>query len=120
MIELKATLFNRGNMAEYIRDVALNDNRSPKPLPACRCGNTALHIVYIDEERTVNVGSEDRLLTLKGVPRSYCDQCGRTLGDLRLAAKIETVLDDEILWRLNRREIIPEQLEFESLLSVTH
>jgi len=118
MIEMKAILFNNGNMAEYIRDLAIFDTRSPKPLPSCSCGSTSLHTIYKDEERIVNVGEEDHTLVLKGVPRSKCNECGKTLGDMRLAVKLETVLDEEILWRLNNHRVIPDQIEFEELISI--
>ncbi|WP_240420328.1 hypothetical protein [Paenibacillus periandrae] len=119
MIELKAVLHTKGNMAEYIRDLVLNDTRIPKPMPTCICGSTSLKIIYIDEEREVNVGNQDLILTLTGVPRSECSSCGRIMGDMRLAAKLENVLDEEILWRVNNHHIIPKQIEFNELVTLT-
>jgi hypothetical protein len=118
MIEIKAILQNNGDMAKYIRDLAIHDNRPPKALSACRCGSTSLHIVYEDEEYPIKVGDEDRILMLKGVPRSVCDECGQVLGDMRLAVKIESAIDEEILWRLNQRRDIPSVMEFDELIYV--
>ncbi|NHN33326.1 hypothetical protein [Paenibacillus agricola] len=119
MIELKAVMHSKGNMAEYIRDLVLKDTRIPKPLSTCLCGSTSLKIIYKDEEREVNVGDQDLTLTLTGVPRSECSTCGRIIGDMRLAAKLETVLDEEILWRVNNHHIIPKQIEFNELITIT-
>lgn len=120
MIQMKAQLHNGGNVSAYIRDLAINDNRSPKPIETCSCGCETLHIVNEDQQLLLDVAGTDRSLTLKGVPRSQCKDCGQIMGDFLLDVQIESVIDEEMLWRLNHRQPIPDEMEFDELLSVTH
>lgn len=115
---LKACLHNGGNVSAYIRELIINDHREPKPLVSCSCGSHSLHITHTDEERIINLGEEERTIRLTDVPRSKCSECGRVLGDLRLSAQIESFLDEEILWRLNNQQEIPEIMAFDDLLSI--
>ncbi|MDP5276173.1 hypothetical protein [Chengkuizengella axinellae] len=117
MIELKAILHEKGNVSQYIRSLVENDRREVTPLKSCSCGSTDLKVVYKDDIKHVDIGGSSFEIPLKSVPYNECNECGEELGDLRLHAKIDEIVDEEVTHRLNHKLPVPFTLNLFDVIS---
>lgn len=82
----------------------------------CLCGEQ-MTLKSSPKEYPYNVGeTEKRLIVLKA-PYFECESCGRKTEDVFLYADVEKAIENEIFYKLNKREPIPEKVDFSVFVS---
>ncbi|WP_188433482.1 hypothetical protein [Kroppenstedtia guangzhouensis] len=112
MFELKAALYS-GSTESLIRE-AVSQFKGETPVISCRCGQV-MKRVKRTKEYEFDVAGEKYVVKVYNVPAHEC-ACGTITFDLMFLAKLEEVIGDEVLYRLNSRQPLPEEIDLYDLL----
>ncbi|WP_119795597.1 hypothetical protein [Paenibacillus thiaminolyticus] len=115
MIQFKAALFTGGNVAEFIRRAA-NNYVGDFKLMACAECNSDMTMSPQDESYHMSVSGKQLQVKVHGVPTYVCSHCEEQIVDVKLSAKIEEYIEEEVLYRLNGHDTIPTDIYFNQLI----
>lgn len=113
MFELKAALYS-GNTQSLIRE-AVNRYEGVLPSVNCRCGQV-MKKVKTTKEYEFDVAGRKQVVKVYNVPAHECGTCEKTTFDLMFLAKLEEVIGDEVLYRLNDRQPLPDEIDLCDLI----
>ncbi|MEF2246432.1 hypothetical protein [Paenibacillus sp. IITD108] len=118
MLRLKAALYTNSNTSELIRQAVMSFSREVS-MPCMEVGCSGnMKLVPTSDQVLVHVGSNQHEIKIDEMPIYECERCGNQEIDLKFAAEVETIVDEEVGFLLNQRKEVPLVINFNDLMTV--
>ncbi len=118
MLRLKAALYTGTNTSELIRQaVVAFDKEMTMPCMEAGCHSLML-LKTISEPIMLNIAGVHHEVLLHEMPIYECPNCGNKELDVKFAAEVEKVVDEEMGFMLNQRKDLPTELNFRELIII--
>lgn len=99
------------SMISTVRDQVKNKSTNID----CICGDE-MEIFYSTWAYHYKVGNDERVLNVLNAPFYKCKSCPEVVEDLLLYGDVEKAIEEEIFIRLNKRQNIPDEMDFSDFI----
>lgn len=86
----------------------VNDEEGKQQCSTC---NSELEVVYSSKNLPYDYNGEERYITILNAPYRRCKACDENLENFRLYSLLRELLEQEIFFKLNKREEIPGEVD---------
>lgn len=110
------TFFKKGKEGmETMANIKTYAKRNEKTMECSNCGHN-MELLYSPKYFPYTVGDTNKELRVTDTPYHKCNICGKEVESLLLYAEMEKAIEEELFIRLNKREAIPEEIDFSAFL----